>query len=97
MTLIMESMKAMRERIEAAKRNIRGLPPMPERPKNYRSPYKRGAKEYLTSFKVGETKKYDGRFRYQSLRSIATRLKNDFGCAFVFSTTYEGKYITRVQ
>lgn len=97
MTLIMESMKALRDRIETAKRIIRGNEPEPARVVRKRRPYKRGTKEYLTSFQVGETKKYDGAFRYTSLRSMATHLKKDFGCLFCFFTTSEGKFITRIK
>ena len=90
-------MKALRERIEEAKRIIRGNEPDPARVIRKRQPYKRGAKEYLTSFQVGETRKFDGSFRYGSLRSMATHLKKDFGCLFCFFTTSEGKFITRIR
>lgn len=90
-------MKALRERIEEAKRIIRGNEPDPARVIRKRQPYKRGTKEYLTSFQVGETRKFDGSFKYGSLRSMATKLKADYDCLFCFCTTPEGKFITRIK
>ena len=49
-----------------------------------RQPYIRGAKEYLSSFSIGEKRYYDGYFRWNSLKSIACLLKGDFGCEFRF-------------
>lgn len=83
-----------RERIEEAKKRIRGeLTEPPMRRKQRR----RGVKEYLTSFKVGETREYDGKLRYDSLRSVASHYKHDFGCVFVFGTVDGVRYITRVK
>ena len=86
-----------RERINAAKSYIRGHQPEPTKVVRTRQRYKWGVKNYLTSFKVGETRKYDGRYRYDSLRSQAVKLKKDYGCLFGFYTSSEGKFITRIK
>ena len=64
-----------------------------------RQPYIRGAKEYLSSFAIGEQRDYDGHFRWNSLKSTASILKGDFGCEFRFMAgrTMEGtRIIVRV-
>lgn len=49
-----------------------------------RKPYAWGVKAYLTSFEVGEERVFDGRFQYNSLRSIASKLRRDFGVQYSF-------------
>lgn len=51
-----------------------------------RAKYKWGAKEYLTSFSVGEIREWDGSFPWRSLSSTAARLKRDYGCAYRLTT-----------
>lgn len=80
--------------IAEAKQRIRGE--RTDAPKKIKT-RRRGVKEYLTSFKVGETREYDGKLRYDSLRSVASHYKHDFGCVFVFGTVDGVRYITRVK
>ena len=63
-----------------------------------RAQYRRGAKEYLSSFSVGEVREWDGYFPWSSLRCTATLLKRDFGCAFKFMSVLgtNKKTITRL-
>lgn len=87
-----------RQRIELAKKAIKGSPLTPEeriiRP---RLPYQRGVKTYLSEFKVGETRELQENLKWDSLRSVATWMKRNFGCAFTFSRRDEKKYITRLK
>lgn len=63
-----------------------------------RAQYRRGAKEYLSSFSVGEVREWDGYFPWSSLRSTACLLKRDFGCKFKFASELgtNKKTITRL-
>lgn len=61
-----------------------------------RKPYKWGAKEYLSGFKVGERKEYDEKFVWASLRTCASRMKKDYGVCFKFETKNNIHYITRL-
>lgn len=61
-----------------------------------RRPYQWGAKEYLADFDVGECKQYQDRFPWDSLKSIAAKMKSQFGVHFAFSSINGKKYITRV-
>ena len=67
----------------------------PKEPKK-RNPYRRGAKAYLASFDVGEKREYKETFCWENLRSIASRMKSDFGCKFTFCKDGVTKYITRL-
>lgn len=89
--------KDTRQRIEIAKRRIREMPIQEEREIKPRIQYKWGAKQYLSSFYVGETKEFKEDFRWDSLRSIATKLKADYDCQFLFNTKFGKRFITRVQ
>lgn len=51
-----------------------------------RSRYKWGAKEYLSSFNVGEMREWDGVFPWRSLSCIASKLKKQYGCVFRLAT-----------
>lgn len=51
-----------------------------------RRPYKWGAKAYLSSFDVGETRTFNNEFRWDSLRPIASKMKSMYGCEFSFCT-----------
>lgn len=73
---------------------------VPKEPKPYRVPTKRrpyqwGAKEYLADFDVGECKQYQDRFPWDSLKSIAAKMKSQFGVQFTFSSINGKRYITR--
>lgn len=62
-----------------------------------RQPYKCGAKEYLSSFNIEEIREYKEAFEWKSLRSIASKMKRDFGCQFCFSSSDGKKYIIRIK
>jgi hypothetical protein len=66
------------------------------KPKAKRQPYKWGAQQYLSGFEVGETRKYDNSFQWDSLKSIGSRLKRDYGVRFTFRCVGLDKLITRV-
>ena len=63
--------------------------------KKPRKQNQKGIKEYLSSFKVGETRIYDDTYTWESLRENAGKLKLVFGCAFKFSLP--DKTITRIR
>ena len=56
----------------------------PKEEKKKRKPYQWGVKAYLTSFEVGEERVFDGRFQYNTLRSIASSLHRDYGVQYTF-------------
>lgn len=62
-----------------------------------RSPYIRGAKDYLTSFEVGEARVYDGKFRIHSMRCLAARLTQDYGCKYTFRLEDGVRVIRRIR
>ena len=80
-------------------RELRGevIEELPPREIKKRNPYRRGAKAYLASFDVGETRQFQYDYKWESLRSIATMMKRHFGCRYVFSTTGSARHITRIQ
>ena len=55
---------------------------------NQRQPYRWGAKEYLSSMEVGETRHDDGQFSWRGLQCVASVMQKDYGCKFVFRTKY---------
>jgi hypothetical protein len=57
--------------------------------KTPRAKYKWGAKEFLSSIKVGEAIEYNGDFSWRSLSSTACRLRRDYGCLFRLTTIKE--------
>lgn len=58
---------------------------------------KRGAVDYLRSFKLGETRVYDGSFSWRGLASTACYLTNVYGWRFRFETQKDVKLISRVE
>ena len=77
---------------QAALREKNGAPKEPTK----RRPYQWGAKDFLADFDVGESKQYQDRFPWDSLKSIAAKMKSQFGVQFTFSSINRKKYITRV-
>lgn len=69
----------------------------PPKIKQKRKPYDWGAKEYLTSLKVGEIREYNGEYDLSSLRPMASRLKREFGSVILFYTKNNKQFITRVE
>lgn len=66
------------------------------KPKAKRQPYQWGAKDYLSSFEVGETRIYDEVFPWRHLSSIACKMRRDFGCRYSLYTDNGQRMITRV-
>ena len=65
-----------------------------------RKPYKRGAQEFLLSMEVGKMIEFvdDDKLNYRGMQSVATRLKQDVGCAFEFRTKRDKRrFITKVS
>ena len=54
-----------------------------------RKQYKWGAKEYLSSFSVGEMREWNGVYPWRTLSSIAAKLKREYGCVFRLTTIVE--------
>ena len=62
-----------------------------------REAYKWGAKQYLASMIIGETRKDDGTYSWRGMQQIACRLSDEFGSKWKFETTLCGRYVTRVK
>ena len=64
-----------------------------------RKPYKWGAKAYLASMEVGETRTDDGRYNWRGLQFIAAQMQRDYGSKFVFRTKQKAGYrqVTRIN
>ena len=74
------------------------VPPPQEQHKKKRKPYRWGATSFLSSFELGETRKFEGDYRqYRNLQSVACRLKEDYGCVWEFRKEGLTMTITRVQ
>jgi hypothetical protein len=69
----------------------------PIKQKKKRNQYRRGAKAYLASFDVGEIRQFQYDFSWDGLRSIASKMKRDFGCRYTFCTTGYLRHIKREQ
>lgn len=82
-----------RERIREALWRIRNMPEEEKRKPLPRAKYRWGAKDYLASFEIGETRICDPKFKWNSIRSIACVLKRQFGCSFIF---WDKKFIKRI-
>lgn len=85
-----ERQRAMREK------NHSPAMPIPSNKVTKRRPYLWGAKGYLAGFTKGECRTYCGEFSWDSLRSIASKMKAEFGSQFLFNTIAGQRYITRV-
>lgn len=66
--------------------------------KKQRRPYKWGAKAFLTSMEVGETRILDDRFTREGLRGAAVALWKLYDCRYVFRTNQKQGYrqVTRI-
>ena len=88
------------ETLEERRRKMREKNPCPVekvvKPQTKRQPYKWGAKDYLSSFEVGETRIYDEIFPWRNLSSIACKMRRDFGCRYSLYTYNGQRMITRV-
>lgn len=62
-----------------------------------RGPYSRGCKPFLVNMEVGVEAVMPADLKYYSVKSVATRIYNDFGCRFTFRQK-EGKvYVKRLS
>lgn len=61
-----------------------------------RKTYVRGMKEYLGTYEVGEIREYNEIFDWHNLRTVASRMKRDYGCLFSFASQGIKKYIVRI-
>lgn len=59
-----------------------------------RGPYSRGCKPFLVSIQVGVEAEMPSDLKYYSVKSVATRIYNDFGCRFTFKQI-EGKVFVK--
>ena len=58
-----------------------------------------GGKHFLAQIEVGQTIFYDGPYKWRSLQSVASHMREDFGTEFQFRTYYRKGYrtITRLK
>lgn len=56
--------------------------------------YSRGCKPFLVSMEVGVEAEMPACLKYYSVKSVATRIYNDFGCRFTFKQR-EGKVFVK--
>lgn len=62
-----------------------------------KGPYSRGCKPFLVSMAIGVEVELPDSLKYCSVKSVATRLCNDYGCRYKFRTE-EGKvFVTRLS
>lgn len=59
-----------------------------------RRTYSRGCKPFLVSMEVGVEAEMPGHLKYYSVKSVATRIYNDFGCRFTFKQK-EGRILVK--
>lgn len=72
------------------------LPPE-QRNEKKRREYKWGAKAYLSSFEIGEVRRYRFEYRWDSLKSLASKMKALYGCQYSFSSTAGHRIIVRIK
>lgn len=59
-----------------------------------RNPYSRGCKLFLVNMKVGAEAMMPADLKYYSVKSVATRIFNDYGCRYTFRKN-EGKVLVK--
>ena len=65
--------------------------------KKKRNPYRWGVKSYLSSFVIGEERTICDEFSWNSIKSMASRMRLDYGCQFQCSFKLGGpKLIKRI-
>ena len=73
------------------------LPPEQRQEKKKRNPYRWGVKNYLSSFVIGEERTISEEFCWNSIKSMASRMRLDYGCQFKCSFKIGGpKLIKRI-
>ena len=61
-----------------------------------RGPYSRGCKPFLVSMEIGVEVQLPDSLKYCSVKSVATRLFNDYGCRFKFCKREGNVFVTRL-
>ena len=82
--------------LEERQRKYRQVMGIPDKEPKKRNPYRRGAKAYLASFVVGETREFHEDLNWRNLSSIASKMKSDFGCQFRLWTAKGKRFIERI-
>ena len=59
--------------------------------------YAKGCKPFLVNMAIGVEEELPSNLKYCSLKSLATRLFNDFGCRYVFRRKEGRVYVTRIS
>lgn len=62
-----------------------------------RKAYKWGAKQYLASMEVGEKRRDDGSFSWRGMQAVACALAAEFNSKWQFTTTQQGRFVTRIR
>lgn len=62
-----------------------------------RGPYSRGCKPFLVSIEVGFEAEVPCFLKYYSVKSVATRIYNDFGCRYTFRKRDGKVYVKRLS
>lgn len=62
-----------------------------------RNPYSTGCKPFLVNIDVGVEVEVPSKLKYYSVKSVATRIYNDYGCRFTFSQREGKKYVKRLS
>jgi hypothetical protein len=62
-----------------------------------RNPYSTGCKLFLVHIDVGVEVEVPQELKYYSVKSVATRIYNDFGCRFTFRQKEGKKYVKRLS
>ena len=63
-----------------------------------RQAYRWGAKQYLSSMEVGETRRDDGAYHWRGLQYVAVMLRKEYGVRYIFRSYPKKGYreVTRV-
>ena len=61
------------------------------------NPYSTGCKTFLVNIEVGVEVEVPNELKYYSMKSVATRIYNDYGCRFTFRQSGGKKYVKRLS
>lgn len=62
-----------------------------------RNPYSTGCKPFLVNIEVGVEVEIPDSLKYYSVKSVATRIYNDFGCRFTFRQQGNKRFVKRLS
>lgn len=62
-----------------------------------KGPYSRGCKPFLVSMAIGVEVELPDSLKYCSVKSVATRIFNDFGCRYTFRRQDGKIFVTRLS